>query len=521
MKVKAKFLLILILLLAAFLRFWQLEKIPPGLYPDVALNGTEAFYSLKNFDFKVFYPENYGREGLIMWLIALSFSLLGISVWSIKCVAAFFGTLTVLGIYLLTKEVFFQDEKKEPLALLSSFFLATSFWHINFSRIGFRAILLPFFLCFSFYFLLKGFRKKSIFEVALAALFFGLSFYTYTSVRMAVLILPFVFLPFWVSFSKQNFQKKFWVLSLSFFSVTFLVLLPLGSYFLKHPEHFFSRASPVMVFSAENPAKEFLKSFVLHLLMFNFYGDANWRHNMAKSPQLIFPVGVLFLIGIFLSAKHLLKNFKNVEKSLPHWFLFSFFFSMLLPGILTREGIPHCLRTIGTIPPTFIFVGMGANFVFDWAQRVKKYSHILKNAGILFLALIAFWEGYRYFFVWAKKPQVKSEFTVDLFEMGNYLNSLSDDVEKYVVVNRGGMPISWAKNLPVPAQTLMFLEISKSGKIRANYLLPENLESITIKNRGVILIMEEDPRIFEKISSRFVGGKLEREKGFWVYKINL
>jgi hypothetical protein len=45
----------IILILAIFFRFWKLNEIPPGLYPDVAINGNEAFFSLKNKDFKVFY----------------------------------------------------------------------------------------------------------------------------------------------------------------------------------------------------------------------------------------------------------------------------------------------------------------------------------------------------------------------------------------------------------------------------------------------------------------------------------
>jgi len=41
------FYLSIILILAIFFRFWKLNEIPPGLYPDVAINGNEAFFSLK------------------------------------------------------------------------------------------------------------------------------------------------------------------------------------------------------------------------------------------------------------------------------------------------------------------------------------------------------------------------------------------------------------------------------------------------------------------------------------------
>lgn len=140
MKKKEIILLILILFIAAFFRLWQLNSIPPGLYPDVAINGNDALDSLKTGNFKVFYPENNGREGLMMWLIALSFSVFGVSIWSIKITAAIVGIFTVLGLYLFTKELFNSQIVKQSnsqfVALLSSFFLAISFWHTNFSRIG-------------------------------------------------------------------------------------------------------------------------------------------------------------------------------------------------------------------------------------------------------------------------------------------------------------------------------------------------------------------------------------------------
>jgi len=149
---KAIIFLLIILIIAAFFRLWQLDSIPPGLYPDEAINGNEALDIIQQGKFKIFYPENNGREGLFIWLISLSFLIFGPSIWAIKIVPAIFGILTVLGLYLLTKELLRIENcklkivnlKNETIALTASFFLAISFWHINFSRIGFRAILVPF-----------------------------------------------------------------------------------------------------------------------------------------------------------------------------------------------------------------------------------------------------------------------------------------------------------------------------------------------------------------------------------------
>src|SRR3989344_1745375 len=116
--------LLLILFIAVFFRFWRLDSTPPGLYPDVAINGNNALDSLESNDFKLFYPDNNGREGIFMWLISLSFWLFSPSVLTIKVVSDFFGTLTVLGLFLLAREIFSDSKERNVIALLSSFFLA-------------------------------------------------------------------------------------------------------------------------------------------------------------------------------------------------------------------------------------------------------------------------------------------------------------------------------------------------------------------------------------------------------------
>jgi 4-amino-4-deoxy-L-arabinose transferase-like glycosyltransferase len=523
---KKEFLcLVLILILAGFFRFWKLDEIPPGLYPDVAINGNEAFFSLKNKGFKVFYPENYGREGLMIWLIALSFKIFGISILSIRIVAATIGVLTVLGLYLLTKELFRQStiynlQFAIKIALFSSFFLAVSFWHTNFSRIGFRAILLPFVLVFSFYFLLRSYRKKTLLDSILAGIFFGLGFYTYTSFRVAVLILPVIFFPYWFVYKKEGGQKRFLLLTFFFLIVTFFVALPIGIYFLKNPQDFISRATPVSIFAAENPIKEFFKSLILHLGMFNFYGDPNWRHNFSGKPMLFFPVGILFLIGFFLAIKNSLKFRESLQFAICNLQLIAWFFIMLLPGILTREGLPHSLRVIGVIPPVFIFSGLGAFWIYQILEKKIKNKIALFVLILVFLLFISISEFNKYFFVWAKRPEVKSEFTKEYLEMGEYLNSLPEDYEKYVIINRSGVPVSWANNIPMPAQSIMFLEISKYGKLKSKYLLPEDIGKIKIEKRGVILVMVENKEIFDKISATIPNGKWGKEKDFWVYRID-
>jgi len=519
MRRKNLLFLLIILAIASFFRLWQLDKIPPGLYPDVAINGNEALENLKTGNFKLFYPENNGREGLIMWSIALSFSIFGVSIWSIKIVAAVVGILTVLGLFLLTKELFKNTETGSLLiALLSSFFLATSFWHTNFSRIGFRAILVPFILVFAFYFLFKGFRTKKIRDSIFSGIIFGLGFYTYISFRMAVILLAVTLIFWWLIYKKQNLQKKYLFSIFYFLFSIFIVAIPIGVYFLQHPQDFIGRAVPISIFAAENPIKEFGKSLILHLGMFNFYGDPNWRHNFSGSPMLPWPLGILFLIGFIFSIKEIIKN-KDLSLVISHLSLVIWFFVMLLPGILTYEGIPHALRVIGVIPVVYIFTALGGNYLYNWLSGKIQNKRFLILSFCLFILLLGYGEFQKYFLCWAENPEVENAFSSDYVKMGNYLNSLSPEIQKYVIVNRPGVPVPWPDGIPMPAQTIMFIENTKYGSPQSNYLLPKDLDKIKIEKDTIILPMKYEKDLFEDLQKRFPEGEIKKINEIWFYHV--
>ena len=578
-----KYIIILlgILLIATFFRLWGLETIPPGLYPDEAINGNQAITEPG----KIFYPENQGREGFFINLISLSFSVFGISIWSLRLISAIIGILTVLGLYLLTKEVLrgrvSASSGRDPtssvsvfpnyeiVALLSSFFLATSFWHINFSRIGFRAILVPFLLVFSFYFLFRGFRRKKISDFIIAGLIFGLGFHTYIAFRLAVLLLGIVLILWWFIYPvremkekpkitndgkknktyqnikslifsngvyrKQNLQKQFLLFTFSFLLFIFLAALLIGVYFLQNPGDFIGRASGVSIFAQQNIIKSFGESLISHLAMFNFLGDNNWRHNISDSPVLFWPVGILFLLGLFYSLYYCTKSISLRNKKPLEFLAFSFlifwFFIMLLPGILTYEGIPHSLRCIGAIPPVFIFAGIGGEFLFRKIKSLVKiqkknlFSILIFFSSVLLIISFIFAQHYRYFVLWAKNLHVEGAFCKSYVEVGNCLNSLPLNTQKYVIVNQAGILVD---GIPMPAQTPMFIENTKIYSIKTLiripstiYLLPENLDKIKIqKEETVIVLMAYDGRLSDEIQNMFPQGEIQEKNGVWRYEIN-
>lgn len=499
--------LTLILLLGAFFRLWELSSAPPGLYSDEAMNGNNALEAISTGEWKWFYPENNGREALFINIQALSLKIFGNENWALRLISALFGILTILGLYILTKEIF-----NKKIALFSAFFLAVSFWHILFSRIGFRAIMAPFFLTWALGLLLWASRKNSPTLAAVSGFFFGLGFHSYIAYRAAPLLLLF---PLWNLWKKG--QKKLIAL---FLLLSFIAALPLGWYFLNHSQDFFGRTAQISVFSSPTPIKNLLLNTAKTIGMFFVAGDYNWRHNYSASPELWWPVALLALIGLGVSIKR------------KKYLLFLWVIIMFLPVVVSNEGLPHALRAIILIPPLMIFAGLGLELIIDkveqWhARQLKHYPEstkqllrIHKQLTILlfvFFILLTSQTYIKYFDKWAPNLNTYYAFSGRHWDIGQYLKQQPTSLKKYVIVNTSGLAIN---GVPMPAQTIMFATDTyrQEQQIAKNifYVLPDKLDSINCNNACLIVSMEPDNVLREQIKKQISGLNLDITPGIEV-----
>ena len=489
---KGKIILILsaVLIIASFFRLYNLKSLPPGLYPDEAMNGGNALEAIETGEYKVFYPENNGREGLFINIQSLFVRSFGAEPWALRLASAIFGILGVLGIFFLVNELFgeFAGWRKNRLrlALLSSFLMAGSFWHIIFSRIGFRAIMAPTILVWASYLLFVAFRErkelwKSLLIGTLGGAIYGLGFHSYISYRATPVILavPFVFLL--IRAIKKDSFGRFVSVAGAFMLGCAIAVAPLVSYFVSNPADFFGRTSQISVFSSPTPVKDLALNTLKTALMFNFRGDANWRHNFSGYPALSVLAGIFFLFGIFLSGKKIFTKFKD---SAPELFIFFWIAVSLLPVVISNEGIPHALRAIIAIPGVMVAAAIGMDFLWG---KLKVWFSAGKNGSLLFKAcagiIISFFvvEPFiMYFVLWGKNPNVAGAFNQNYVEIARSINSLPERTEKYVVVLAGGAE---ARGIPIPAQTVKFMTDSFTekgmGKNNIRYFrsfeeLPEN-----------------------------------------------
>lgn len=433
-------LLVAILIAAFALRITNIKNIPAGIYPDEAQNGVDAQQANETRQYKLFYENNNGREGLFINLQALSIKAFGPTELALKLWSIIFGTLTVLGIFLLTSEIF----QNKIAGLIGSYITAFSYWAINFSRIGFRAIMVPFILSFSFYFLFKGLRTKKFHDFLISGLIYGIGVHTYIAFRVSPIILVALFVSLLIT--REGFLKNYWKHVLVFTIAMFITAAPmLLDFFYFHPEHYASRTSNVSILNPEVNQGHLLtslgKNLGLSIQKYFVMGDLNMRHNYPPYPLLNPIVAITFLIGLIYVIKELFHLFwlrfkkgQRSEKMDMYVFLLAWFFALLIPEFLANEGNPHALRSIGTLPVVIIlsvipFLWIMKKYhAFGHAYRIFTLSVLI--ATFIFLGIA---DPIKYFVFFANSPKQHEVFNANLRVVSDYIRTLPQSEEKYII----------------------------------------------------------------------------------------
>src|SRR5512145_2815204 len=99
-------LLVLTLLIAAVLRLWQLDTLPPGLHYDEAADTIVAQQIARGESAPIFVEAYTGKEVLFFYWAAAWMKLIGPSVFAMRLAAAMLGVLTVAVTYWTVRELF-------------------------------------------------------------------------------------------------------------------------------------------------------------------------------------------------------------------------------------------------------------------------------------------------------------------------------------------------------------------------------------------------------------------------------
>lgn len=449
---KAGIAVALVTALAFFLRVYDIQQYPPGLFPDEAVNGEDAL-SILHGDIRPFYSGNNGREGLFFYLQAALIKIFGIGVWQMHLASVIVGTLTVLAIYFATQVYFGR-----LAGLLSALFLATSSWHLTLSRTGFRAILIPLFL--SLFTACVGLTVSAVQEkrtrtsyvyALLSGIFFSAGFYTYIAYRAMVGAVLGVVVLLLLAALHPNIGfphvRRYGKQTLVAIILGALTLAPLALYFIHHPDEFIGRASQVSIFNKDLQREVGggtligTLAYTTNKTMLSFFsqGDTNWRHNVAGYPLLNPLVGFLFILGIFWTMKgtwdvfRRILNGTEVHLGMAYPYLLLMLFGMMLPVVTTAEGMPHALRSIGMAAPIYILAGTAGavvlRWVFAWGRRRRVLGTVYGVAAGL-LIVSSMYGPLLYFIISRNTPEAAEAYRGDLTPVSDFINAYSTQHSK-------------------------------------------------------------------------------------------
>lgn len=407
---KVNMSLIIVILISALLRVSFISTAPSSFSVDEASYAYDAYSILETMRdrYGEFLPafvrafDDY-RESLYIFILVPFIKIFGLNEFAARLPAALIGTLTVLVLYYLVLEFFNKN-----IALVAALFFAISPWHIFFSRICFRAILLPLLFCLGLLFFVRSLRKPKY--LPLSAFTFGLSLYTYPSAR--------VFVPLFLLGLVFIFWKHLWMIrvqTLVACSIFLPIFILLFSFWIT-PEG--------MARASETGIETNLFRIILNYLsyfdpVFLFIrGDPNPRRSIST-----LGVGELHLFelmtvlpGIFF----LIKENRKERSILLLWLLL-----YPLPAALTDSA--HALRSMVGAPLFSIFSAYGISTVISLFNSRKKKYFLFITTFVVAASIAGFLNSYFIHYSKYTIPRVSPNWQYGMREAITYAENSSFD----------------------------------------------------------------------------------------------
>ncbi|MFS8158650.1 MAG: ArnT family glycosyltransferase [Candidatus Roizmanbacteria bacterium] len=187
---KKKFLPILSILGVGLIMAYKLGKIPYGIFCDEAKIGLVASEVIRNnfnnFVNPLFYHHfDYLLGALPVYATLPFIKLFGLSEFSVRLPSLIFSILSLVLIYFILEKL----KSSYSLIIVLFFSVTPIFFHI--SRINFGHLPSYFFLLLGYYLYLCGKETRSIIQVILAGVMFGIAAYGYSGFVISVPLIVF------------------------------------------------------------------------------------------------------------------------------------------------------------------------------------------------------------------------------------------------------------------------------------------------------------------------------------------
>lgn len=399
-----KIILTLILVIAFIFRVYKITTIPPSLNWDETSIGYNAYSILKTGkdEWGQVFPihfKSFGEYKLPAQIYASipAIAIFGLNEFGVRITPVVYGTLTVLLLFFLTRELFAKSLITNHLSLFTAFLLAVSPWHIQLTRGSFESSFSLFWFVMGTLLLIKGFNNKPKLLIA-SMIPFVISVYTYNTARVFTPMFLFIVYLLNIKYLLKNFKY------LAFSFLAFLILaLPIIPFVLSgdasaryklvsitddkglipriEERRNLSKLPPIVTKLIHNRytyntyyfSKNYLAHFTPDFLFLK--GAGHRQHHVQGIGEMYWVQAPFLLFGFYL----LLKRKDDSLKILLPWLLLAF-----VPVSMTNDSIPNALRTLIAVPGYQILTAVGFMEVWQIAKDKRRNTILLLVVIVLF-----------------------------------------------------------------------------------------------------------------------------------------
>ena len=338
---------IVVLLVAFWLRAHALDQYPPGISNDEAVNVIDAFH-IHRTGLAPAYEDKGRPESPYRIVTGIAMGVLGDTVWAARLSGTFWSMVTLAVVYWLTAEVLHDtDRKNRRLAgLVALITMTIMIGHITFSRALYRAIPQVLFVALSAGFILRGLRTLRWRDFVWSGFFGALALYVYPVAYFYPPALVVLGLSLFVLRLRQWRQ---WLPRMILAAVIMVIVAaPLLYLATINTEAILGRAQDVAI----GQSQDWNRAITTMVNQFLIRGDENPQYNVARAPiipPILQPIFYLGLLGLIARA---LKP--------SSWFIVSMLVLFTIPALASNE-ITHGLRISSEyiVVPVIVAFGIG------------------------------------------------------------------------------------------------------------------------------------------------------------------
>ena len=434
MNKKKIIVIILVLILGAFLRFFKLDEFPIQLNHDEVSQAYDTYSIIKtgkdingNFLPLAFPSTGDYKVGHYIYLSTIPFYFFGDKEFAIRIPAAFFGSLTVLAVFLFINVL----TKNWNISILAALLVAITPSEIFYSRKSFENVIGVCFELFGLFCLFNNLlNNKRKAWVYLGIFLMSVAMYFYTS---HVITVPLILILIIFNFRKKiQYQKKYlislflsWIIFIT--PLLFLIITDAGLRF---------RAASVFVNQDTNFGRtvnltgNYFKSYV-DIIFLKFLNQFNptyiFVNGLDLTNQKILGIGPLLFCQLPLVILGMIFLLRNNIYLIQRRFLFGLFLISIIPSALTFEDYsPH--RSMLAFTTLSIISAFGLYWLVFWIKREMPYvrfrNYLLGFIGFcLVLNLIYFLRIYTQSYPFEKSEKMQYPFKqISLYMWSQYNN---------------------------------------------------------------------------------------------------